>query len=536
MRYTPEPTPEEMERLAGPALALLEDLASCGERGRVDPTSLFRKHPIPGGGVFSKALLLRVYRHLVEAGRVEEIPGIQGLLRVKRVRTLSGVAPVAVLTAPYPCPGGCLFCPSEPGLPKSYLSGEPGAMRALRLGFDPFLQVRDRIRVLSRNGHPTDKVELLVLGGTWSAYPLSYREEFLRRCLDAMNGREAPSLEEAQALNRDAPHREVGLVVETRPDAVTPAEIRRLRGEGVTKVQLGAQALDDRVLAENRVGYTVEEVRRAVTLLKRAAFKVVLHWMPNLPGSDPARDLEDFGRLFADPALRPDELKIYPCTLVETAALKEQWEKGSWAPYPEDVLVDLVARCKVQVPSYCRINRVFRDIPAPAILAGCKKANLRRLAQERLASRGEACRCLRCLEVRADSLEESSFQLEDLVYASRAGEEHFLSFRGEGGKVAGFLRLLLPSPGGEDPGIPEIRGAALVREVHVYGQALPIGGKGEGAAQHRGFGRRLMARAEAIAREEGYRKMGVIAGVGTRAWYAGQGYTLEGTYMVRVLA
>ena len=535
MRFTHEPTLEELERLADLGLPLLKELSAQAGRGGGDVTRILRRHPMPGGGIFSKALLFRVYLYLVKAGKLEEDPNLAGLLRVKRVRTLSGVAPVAVLTAPHPCPGLCLFCPSEPGLPKSYLSGEPGAMRALRLDFDPYLQVRDRIRTLSRNGHPTDKVELLVLGGTWSAYPVSYREEFLRRCLEAMNGKESPSLQEAQKLNEDAPHREVGLVVETRPDMVTPAEIARLRREGVTKVQVGAQSLEDRILERNRVGYTVEQIRRAVTLLKRAAFKVVLHWMPNLPGSDPARDLEDFGRLFADPALRPDELKIYPCTLVETAGLKELWERGEWAPYPEEELVDLVARCKLQVPSYCRINRVFRDIPAPAILAGCKKANLRRLAQERLARWGKSCRCLRCLEVRAGGPGPGPLQLEDLAYSSRAGEEHFLSFRNREGRVAGFLRLLLPSPGGEDPGLEEIRGAALVREVHVYGQALPLGGRGEKAAQHRGLGRRLMAKAEEIAREGGYGKVAVIAAVGTRAWYASLGYTLKGTYMARRL-
>ncbi len=535
MRFTHEPSLEELEELAGAGLPLLQELSARAGAGGVDVTRLLRRHPLPGGGLFSKALLFRVYLHLVKTGRLREDPALAELLRVKRVRTLSGVAPVAVLTAPHPCPGRCVFCPSEPGLPKSYLSGEPGAMRALRLDFDPYLQVRDRIRTLSRNGHPTDKVELLVLGGTWSAYPVSYREEFLKRCLDAMNERESPSLEEAQRLNESAPHREVGLVVETRPDMVTPGEIARLRREGATKVQVGAQSLEDRILERNRIGYTVEQIRRAVTLLKKAAFKVVLHWMPNLPGSDPARDLEDFGRLFSEEALRPDELKIYPCTLVETAGLKELWERGEWAPYPEEELVDLVARCKLQVPSYCRINRVFRDIPAPAILAGCRKANLRRLAQERLAQWGERCRCLRCLEVRAGGLGREPLRLEDLVYASRAGEEHFLSFRGREERVAGFLRLLLPAGGEEDPGLEETRGAALVREVHVYGQALPIGGRGEGAAQHRGLGRRLMERAEEIARARGFRKVSVIAAVGTRAWYASLGYRLEGTYMVRDL-
>ncbi len=536
MRFTHEPTREELEALAGPALPLLRELAlpaGRAEEAPFDPSPLFRRHPLPGGRLFNKALLLRVYRHLVATGRIGEIPGLEALLQVKRIRTLSGVAPVAVLTGPHPCPGKCLFCPSEPGLPKSYLSGEPGAMRALRLGFDPFLQTRERIRALSRNGHPVDKVELLVLGGTWSAYPYLYRRDFLKRCLDAMNGEEASTLEEAQALNEKAPHREVGLVVETRPDMVTPEEVRLLREEGATKVQLGAQALDDRILEINRVGYSLEDIRRAVTLLKRAAFKVVLHWMPNLPGSDPARDLEDFGRLFSDPALRPDELKIYPCTLVEGAELKELFARGEWRPYPEERLVDLVARCKKEVPSYCRINRVFRDIPAPAILAGCRKANLRHLVQERLAQWGRACRCLRCLEVRSRPRDPAGLELVDLVYSSRAGEEHFLSFRTGEGRVAGFLRLLLPSPQGPDPGIPEIRGAALVREVHVYGPALPLGGRKEGAAQHQGLGRRLMARAEEISRGSGFRRVAVIAGVGTRPWYASLGYERSGTYMMR---
>ena len=283
--------------------------------------AILRRHPRDGRGIFSRNLLVRTYKHLCQTGRLEFDEQTLLRLQMKPTRTISGVAPVTVLTKPYPCPGKCIFCPTDVRMPKSYLPDEPGAMRAEQHGFDPYAQTAARIDTFDGNGHATDKIELLILGGTWSSYPRDYQEWFVRRCLDAMNGRDSSSLAEAQAWNESARRRNVGLVIETRPDHVTPEEIRWLRRLGVTKVQMGAQSLDDGILDLNQRGHTVEDTRRAMTLLRAAGFKTVLHWMPNLLGATAESDLADFDRLWDDEALRPDEIKIYPCSLLANAEL-----------------------------------------------------------------------------------------------------------------------------------------------------------------------------------------------------------------------
>ena len=296
---------------------------------------------------------------------------------MKPMRTHSGVAPVTVLTAPAGCPGECIFCPDDYRMPKSYIYDEPGCQRAERDGFDPYAQTLGRIRAFESIGHSADKVELLVLGGTWSAYSRDYREWFVRRCLDAMNAAgthdgyaDAATVQEAQHINARAQHRNVGLVVETRPDWVTPEEIRHLRSLGVTKVQIGVQSLDDDVLALNKRGHDVASVRRALGLLRTAGFKLQLHWMPNLLGATPQSDRADFARFFADPAIRPDEMKIYPCSLIAGTELYDRYLAGEYRPYALDELVELLADVKPTIPPYTRINRLFRDIPAHHIEAG----------------------------------------------------------------------------------------------------------------------------------------------------------------------
>ncbi|MGD9101254.1 MAG: radical SAM protein, partial [Anaerolineae bacterium] len=335
-----------------------------------DLRRLLGRHPRDGKTTFSKHELVRGYRALCQQGKLTFQRETLRRLQMKPTRTLSGVAPVTVLTASAPCPGECIFCPDDARMPKSYLADEPGAMRGLYHQFDPFQQTAARIRALENIGHPTDKIELLVLGGTWSAYKDDYQEWFVRRCLDAMNERPASSLRQAQTWNEIAPHRNVGLVIETRPDRVTPEEVLRLRRLGVTKVQLGVQSLDDAILVANQRGHSVEQTRQAVRLLRLGGFKIAVHWMPNLLGVTPESDRGDFRRLWDDPALRPDELKIYPCVLLAGTALHEHWQRGAYRPYDEQILIQLVADCKALVPPYCRINRVTRDIPAPNIVAG----------------------------------------------------------------------------------------------------------------------------------------------------------------------
>ncbi|MCC7354008.1 MAG: tRNA uridine(34) 5-carboxymethylaminomethyl modification radical SAM/GNAT enzyme Elp3 [Anaerolineae bacterium] len=455
---------------------------------------------------------------------------------MKPMRTVSGVAPVAVLTKPYACPGRCIFCPTDVRMPKSYLHDEPGALRAALNEFDPYRQVASRMESLEAIGHNTEKVELLILGGTWSAYPKSYQEWFVQRCLDAMNERGSASLEEAQRLNEEAPHRNVGLVIETRPDWVTPDEVRRLRRLGVTKVQLGAQSLDDHILELNRRGHDVEATRRAVRLLRLGGFKLHLHWMPNLLGATPESDLADFKRLWDDPALRPDELKIYPTALLRNAELYEWWERGEYQPYERAALIDLIVDCKALVPRYCRLNRIIRDIPAGHIVAGNKESHLRQVVQQEMRRRGLQCRCIRCREVGTKAVKSADLSITEIRYDTGVAEEWFLSADTPEDRLAGFLRLSLPQDRAASAVLfAELRGCAMIREVHVYGPALRIGSASEGEAQHIGLGRRLVERATEIARSQGYGRLAVISAIGTRPYYCRLGFAPSGLYMVRSL-
>jgi elongator complex protein 3 len=352
-----------------------------------------------------------------------------------------------------------------------------------------------------------------------------------------MNERDSASLTEAQRLNEEAAHRNVGLVVETRPDWVTPHEIRRLRGLGATKVQLGVQSLDDGILALNRRGHDVEASRRAVGLLRLAGFKLHLHWMPNLLGATPASDLEDFRRLWDDPALRPDELKIYPTTLLRNAELYNWWERGEYRPYERDELVNLIAACKAMVPRYCRLNRIIRDIPVGHIVAGNKESHLRQVVQREMRRRGLRCQCIRCREIGREEIGLDELHMEEQVYATSVSKEHFIGVVTPQDRLAGFLRLSLPLDRDASAALfPELRGCAMIREVHVYGPALAIGHESTGEAQHSGLGRRIIARAEETAQAAGYPRLAVISAIGTRRYYSRLGYELDGLYMVKSLA
>ncbi len=527
----------DLDRYAGDALAIFAAIKRAVPFDAERYHKILRRHPRDGRGMFSKNLLIRIYRHLCAAGRMVPDPELLARLRMKPIRTLSGVATVTVLTEPHPCPGRCIFCPTDVKMPKSYLADEPGAQRAEQNAFDPYRQVAARLEALETNGHPTDKVELLILGGTWSSYAAEYQEWFVQRALDAIHGRPSTSLAAAQNIAAHAARRNVGLVIETRPDWVSPQEVLHLRSLGVTKVQLGAQSLNDQILAQNRRGHTVDDTRRAVGLLRRAGFKIVLHWMPNLLGATPGSDRQDFQRLFDDPALKPDELKIYPCALVREAELYEDWQRGAYRPYSEETLVALVAQCKTLVPPYCRINRIHRDIPSTYVVCGTKASNLRQLAQAHLARTGRRCACIRCQEVRRRP-GSGDWQIEATPYPTAFAQEVFLAARDQAASLLGFARLSLPA-GWPDPALaaqlPELAEAALIRELHVYGQALGIGRPAGSSAQHRGVGSALLARAEAAAAQAGYARMAVIAAVGTRAYYAARGYVESGTYMTKTL-
>lgn len=507
----------------------------------VDLNTAQRAHPKPdGGGFIPKHALVAVYYRMVESGQWEEDQALLSKIRMKPTRSLSGVTTVTALTRFHPCPGECIFCPQEEKMPKSYLSGEPGAMRGLQHAFNPYAQVRNRIRALKAVGHPTDKIELLILGGSFSAYPRDYQEWFVRRCFDAMNQANQDdqpgfeTLSEAQARNVNAEHRNVGLVIETRPDLVHLESLDWYRYLGVTKVQMGAQSLDDRILKLNKRGHTAQETLEATALLRAGGFKIVLHWMPNLLGATPESDREDFKRLWGDGAYCPDELKIYPCQLLEGTQLYEIWKQGDYQPYSEATLLDLIADIKTDVPRYCRINRIIRDIPSTYVVAGNKNSSLRQDVQREMERRGTQCECIRCREVRGKEITAKRVTLNDLVYTPADAEEHFLSFDTPDGHLAGFLRLSLPKDTDKTV-MADLKAAAIIREVHVYGLSLEVGEERTGIAQHSGFGTRLIEEAEKIAKAKGFQKLAVIAAVGTRAYYAGRGFEMGSRYMVKML-
>ena len=516
-------------------------------------------------------VLLTRYRQEVAGGRRRAVPAVEWLLRLNSVRSESGIATVTVITEPYACPGRCVYCPTETRAPKSYLPNEPAVLRALRNDYDPYRQVRSRLEALDQTGHPTDKLELIVKGGTWSFYPRPYQRWFIQRCVDAANefaqgstncglrivdrelsnpkskiknpkfpdasDLDSSALEEAQRTNETARHRIIGVTIETRPDYISDEEIQRLRALGVTRVELGVQSLEEAVLSRVIRDHGTAEVRQATQLLKDAAFKVAYHIMPNLPGASPQSDRETARRLFEDSGYQPDALKLYPCVVLETAELSQWWREGRYQPYDDETLLELLVQIKSVVPPYVRIERVIRDIPSTSIQAGCLRTNLREEVQRRMAARGVRCRCIRCRQVRGPHPGPFTFMRRS--YAASEGMELFLSVEHlPSDRLASLLRLRIPSLRVRQAlrGIPALADAALIRELHTYGQHLPLHERVEEAVQHRGLGTQLLRAAERIAREEfGLRRMAVIAGVGVREYYRRLGYALHETYMVKTL-
>ena len=521
-------------------MALAQTILEEIRRG-TDALKALRSNPLPGGrGFLAKHALVAAYREKVSLGEWEDDPVLLAKIRMKPIRTLSGVTTITVLTKPHPCPGECIFCPSEEGLPQSYLSDEPGARRGVEHAFDPFTQVSSRLKALHEVGHPTDKIELLILGGSWTAYPASYREWFIRRCFEALN-QENPnddigevSLADVQKTNSQARHRNVGLVVETRPDLITIENLVEMRRQGVTKMQLGIQSMDDRILQLNKRGHSAEEAEEAICLVRAAGYKVVVHWMPNLLGATPQSDREDFARLWREGGVNPDEMKIYPCQLLRNAELYQYWERGEYRPYEEQELIDLLADIKPTVPRFCRINRVIRDIPSNHVVEGNRNTSLRQDVDQEMKKRGSSCQCIRCREIRKGKIDDRNLVLDDQVYKADWAEEHFLSYNTQDDNILGFLRLSLPSANHFFP-VEELQDAAIIREVHVYGQSVELGGESSGSVQHRGLGSSLIEKAAEIALSKGYRKLTVISAVGTREYYAARGFTLTDLYMVRDL-
>lgn len=457
----------------------------------------------------------------------------------KLARTISGVTPVAAMTRPIKCPGQCLYCPTFANTPQSYTPESPAVFRARQYDYDPRQQVEVRVRVLGEMGHPTDKVELIIMGGTFLAQPLDYQYEFIKGCYDALNERESATLAEAKRWNETASHRCTGLCIETRPDWCRQEDIERMLEFGATRVELGVQTLDDDIYRLVRRGHSVADVIYATSRLKEHGFKVYYHWMPGLPGSSPEQDLALSRKLFEDASFRPDGLKLYPTMVIEGTELEKWHQEGKYKPYDFDVMVDLLAAIKALVPKYVRISRVLRDIP-PQFITGGPRDSLRGLLRERLQAWGLECKCIRCREyghrVR-DGWEIGEPHLERLDYQASGGREVFLSFEDEAETLFGLLRLRIqdkpvPVPGQETEGT-----LAIIRELHTFGPEVPLAEQRPDAAQHKGIGRTLLHEAERIAADEFHaRQVLVLSGVGAREYYRTEsGYRTQGEYMVKEL-
>ncbi len=550
------------------------------------------KLPIP-----TNADLRDRYNDLVLENVVKPNPAFEAILLSRRIRTQSGVAVVAVLTKAYPCPGKCIYCPSEKEMPKSYLSNEPAVMRAIDSHFDPYLQVQNRLRSLELNGHKTDKIELIVMGGTFSYLPKAYQKRFITRCFQACNEYDKSykvhkvikfikSLDEKllneQRKNEKARHRIIGLTLETRPDYIDEKEVLNFRELGCTRVELGVQSLYDDVLILNQRGHLIQSTIKATSLLKDAGFKINYHMMPGLPGSTPKRDFEMFKKLFEDSNFQPDMLKIYPTVILKDSLLYTIWKKQkiktrqksaiaemchtskkleNYKPLTNRVFEKLVLKIKNEaIVPYVRIARLIRDVPTSSIVAGPTISNLRQIIIP-----DSNCPCIRCREVREGYTTKEPIILNRIDYPASDGQEIFLQYvspdpphvdeqkspRVEAGKQKLFalLRLRIPSGssapfvGAELPRserlyelLPVLKNAALIREVHTYGKMTQIDKKNNVGPQHIGLGKKLLLEAERIAKEEyGLKKIVVISGVGVRNYYRKAGYKLKDTYLVKKL-
>jgi len=484
--------------------------------------------------------LVEAYHMLIERGVLSNDKNLMKVLRKRGVRSRSGIASITVLTKNFPCPGSCIFCPNEPKMPKSYLSNEPAVMRAILNDFDPYRQVQSRIKGLRKSGHYTDKIDVIVSGGTFSFYPHRYQTDFVRGIYNALNAPEKKqkSLVASQKINEQAENRCIGFSIETRPDHITKNEIKRLRNFGVTKIEIGIQSLNDRILKLNKRGHTVLQTKESMKLIRDAGFKINCHMMPNLYGSSPENDLNDFKELFENPSYRPDWLKIYPCMVVPWSALEKIYKKGKHVPYSDDELVDLIIKIKQLVPEYTRITRLYRDIPATSVIGGSRISNLRQVVHKKMIERNLKCRCIRCREIQDEKVYPDQVSLRVNEFEASGGREFFISFNDEKrDKLCSLLRLRFTSYSlnGTKHFIPELEGAAVVREVHTYGEQVKIMDKEKNASQHVGLGRRMMIEAEHIAKKFGYKKIAVISGIGVREYYKKLGYSLEGTYMLKYL-
>ncbi len=492
--------------------------------------------------------LLETYHELLEKKRIKRSKDFENLVKTRPVRSLSGIVNVSVLTKPYNCPGRCTFCPTEKEVPKSYLKKEPAVQRAVLTNFDPYLQTIVRLKSLEKTGHPTDKIELRIIGGTWSYYPFGYQSWFIKECFKAAN--QFPSKRKLQKVplkklkkrekkeknpfkkNEKANCRIVGITVETRPDFITRKEIKRMRSIGITRVELGVQSIYDDVLEKTKRGHSVSDTKKATKLLKDAGFKISYQVMPNLPGSDLKRDVQMFKKIFEQEDFCPDLLKIYPLALVKKSEVYRDYKKGEFKPYTKEELINLLIEIKKQVPYYCRIQRVIRDIPAEKIVEGGSKcSNLREIVQKEMKKGNLKCKCIRCREIKKEYNKKEKVFLKRRDYDSSQGKEIFLSYEDKKENIYALLKLRIPS----DPFQEVLKNSSIIREIHTYGEVV-VKDKKEKSPQHKGMGKKLIKEAERITKKEfNLKNISVIAGVGVRDYFRKQGYRLNKTYMKKVI-
>ena len=478
----------------------------------------------------------------------------RNLLKIRPVKTASGVTVVTVMATPFPCPQGrCIYCPGgvEFNTPLSYVGSEPATKIAQALEYDPFEQITTKLNTLEINGHDTGKIELIIIGGTFPFMTEKYQHDFAKGCYDALNCdmKIGPSatLQEAMSVNEKSNHKCVGLTIETKPDYCKRSHIEMMQSLGVTRVEIGVQSLRNEVFRLTNRGHNLDDVIESFKIARNAGFKIVAHMMPGLPGSSPKKDLEDLEQLLYDPRYKPDMLKIYPTLVLKNTGLHKMYCSGRFTPCTDEEMVKILVELKKKIPPWIRIMRIQREIETNDIIAGPKEGNLRQIALERLYSEGHTCKCIRCREIGLRSkggFDQQSFRLVRLDYEAAGGQEIFLSYEtDDGSALLGFLRLRKVTGSIES----ELNSyechdnrtqvVAVVRELHVYGQTLSVGRKANNLSwQHRGLGRLLMAEAEQIAKcEFGVDALSVISAVGTRKYYEKLGYSRDGYYVTKSL-
>lgn len=444
----------------------------------------------------------------------------------KPVRTISGVTPLTVVLEPRKCDHGtCIYCPGGDYVPQSYTNKSPAIMRAMRLKYDPYEQVKNRVKVLELMNHPTDKIEVIILGGTFLQYPKDYKYNFIKRIFDALNDKDSKDLPGAKKINETAKHRCVAMCIENRPDNCSDEEIKEMLDFGATRVEIGVQMPDDELYKKTNRGHTVQDVIAATEKLKNAGFKLGYHIMPGLPYSDKEKDLKLFRMIFEDSKYRPDQLKIYPCQVVEDSPLVKIYKLIRFKPYNQEEAKKILTEMMKMIPDYCRVMRVLREFPKEKLISGLEKLDLRKNIEEEIRNNGLKIKEIRMREVgfNQEGL-DLDVKIKSIEYEASNGKEFFLEFVNKKDILFGLLRLRIVDD--------KKQKIAIVRELHVYGQALNLGEKGF-ESQHRGLGKMLMDKAEQIARENGFKKLAVISGIGAREYYRKLGYKLEGSYMVK---